>query len=262
MIDISVVIITWKMKALLNRMLSSLVENTYGVNYELIIVDNASNDGTIELINTKFPQATLIRNKHNVGVAPARNQGLKIARGRYIAILDADMEIKENSLKMLFDFLEKDSSIGLVGCKLVDSEGLLQYSCKRFPTFFALLLRRFTFFSFACASEVLNYHIMKDYDHIDVTEVDYVIGACQFFRVDLIDKIGSYDENIFYGPEDLDYCLRVWRSGLKVYYNPITEIVHHEQRITKKRIISLITLKHFIAIFYLFKKYNFKLTRE
>jgi len=242
-------------------MLKSLIKHSQNFTYELIIIDNNSQDGTVELIESKYPDSILIKNEANKGVAPARNQGLKIAKGRYILILDADMELVENSLKKMLTFMDSNPDVGLCGCKLLDTDRIMQYSCKNFPSVFSLLARRLEFISFVKNSNILKHHIMADFDHKGIKEVDYVIGACQFYQKSLIDKIGYYDENIFYGPEDLDYCLRTWRAGYKVAYYPETHIIHHEQRITKKKLFSAISGKHFKGIYYIFKKYKFKLTR-
>jgi hypothetical protein len=97
---------------------------------------------------------------------------------------------------------------------------------------------------------------MKDWDHSSIKEVDYLIGACQFIKKEVINKIGPYDKRIFYGPEDIDFCLRVWRAGWKIYYYPFTSIFHLEQRMTKKNIFSKISLLHFKGILYLYIKYK------
>ena len=262
MTDVSIVIITWKMKQLLEVVLNTIKEFTIDLNYELILIDNNSQDGTSEMIKEHHSEAVLIENSKNMGVAPARNQGLKIAKGKYILILDADMELVENTIKKLYDFMENNPDCGLVGSKLVDTKRQLQFSCKKFPTATSLILRRLEHFDFSKNSETYKKHIMSDWDHKEIREVDYVIGACQFFRRDVIGRIGYYDEHIFYGPEDLDFCLRVWRAGWKVVYNPETFIIHHEQRITKKKLFSSITFKHIKGIFYIFRKYNGKLTRN
>lgn len=259
--DISIVIISWKMRDFVDRLFTSIKKFSSGFTCEIIFIDNFSNDGTLEMLEEKYPEVHIIKNSENKGVAPARNQGLEVAKGKYILILDADMELMENSFLMLFKFMEKNEECGLVGCKLVDKENNLQYSCKRFPTFSSLLFRRMEVFNFIKNSKTLGYHMMKDWAHNEVIEVDYVIGACQFFRKSVIDKIGYYDDKIFYGPEDLDYCLRVWRSNYKVYYYPLTSIIHYEQRITKKKIFSLISFKHFLGIVYIFAKYNFSIKR-
>lgn len=261
MIDLSIVIISWKMKSLLEKMLESLTSFSHGINYELIVIDNNSQDGTSELIKLNYPDAVLITNDENRGVAPARNQGLKIAKGKYILILDADMELIENSVEQMFRFMEENPDTGLCGCKLLDTHKNLQFSCKKFPSIFSLLFRRLDSIPFIYNSKILREHIMADWDHNSVRDVDYVIGACQFFRREIIDKVGYYDEHIFYGPEDLDYCLRIWRAGYKVKYYPYTTIIHHEQRITKKKLFSTISGKHFKGIYYIFRKYKFRLSR-
>lgn len=257
--DVSIVIISWKMKDLLHKCLQTIYKFTKDVSFEVIVIDNNSLDGTSEMIETNFPHIKLIKNSENKGVAPARNQGLKEAKGKYILILDADMELVENSVKKLFDFMEATPSCGIVGGKLVDKNLNLQYSCKRFPTLLAFIFRRLEWIKPIKNSSTLRHHTMEDWDHNEIKEVDYVIGACQFFRKEVIEKIGFYDDKIFYGPEDIDFCLRIWKAGWKVYYYPHTYIIHHEQRITKKNLFSKISLKHFAGIFYLYRKYNFRI---
>jgi len=259
MIDVSIVIISWKMRSLLERMLDSLFLVTSDLNFEVILIDNNSEDGTIEMVSGRFPAIKLIKNSENRGVAPARNQGLEIAKGKYVLILDADMELVENSIKQLHEFMEKKPDCGLVGCKLVDTDGKLQFSCKRFPNLAALLYRRLEIFSFFKNSKTLKHHTMQEWDHSSIREVDYLIGACQFIRKEALDEVGLYDDKIFYGPEDIDFCLRMWKAGWKVMYYPFTQIIHHEQRITKQNYFSVLSLRHLKGIFYIFKKYNWKL---
>jgi GT2 family glycosyltransferase len=259
MIDVSIVIISWNMKSLLEVCLQSIYKFNGHIKFEIILVDNNSSDGTYQMVKETFPEVRIIRNSKNLGVAPARNQGVRISNGKYILILDADVELIENVILCLFEFMEKNKECGLVGCKLVDSNMNLQYSCKRFPSILALLFRRLEHFKFIRESKTLKNHIMMDWDHKEVKEVDYLIGACQFFRREVINKIGYYDDRIFYGPEDIDYCLRIWKAGWKVMYYPHAKIIHHEQRITKRNFFSEISLKHLKGIFYIYAKYRGKL---
>lgn len=255
-IDVSIVIISWQMRDLLEVCLDTLFKQTKDITFELILINNNSTDGTVEMIEEQFPQVILVNNKENRGVAPARNQGLKMAKGKYILILDADMELVDNSVKVLFDFMEATPEAGICGCKLISTEGDLQYSCKRFPTLLSFFFRRLERFDSVRNSKTLVRHTYSDWAHDEVREVDYVIGACQFFRRDLLPEVGLYDEHIFYGPEDLDFCLRMRKAGHSVFYVPETHIIHHEQRITKKKFFSKITLKHLLGILYLYKKYK------
>lgn len=260
-IDVSIVFISWKMKELLRRCLETLYKYTEGISFEAIVVDNNSQDGTSEMIEKEFSQVKLIKNPVNRGVAPARNQGIQETSGNYILILDADMELIENSVLQLFKFMESKPYAGIVGSKLVGPDRELQFSCKRIPTLLSFIFRRLEHFEVIRNSKTLRNHTMQDFDHKDIKEVDYLIGACQFFRRDVINKIGLYDDKIFYGPEDIDFCLRIWKAGWKVYYYPHTEIIHHEQRITKRNFFSKVSLKHFLGILYIYKKYNFRLKK-
>jgi GT2 family glycosyltransferase len=245
---------------MLSEMLKSIKRNTSGISYELIIVDNNSQDGTSEMIEKEYRDATLIKNSKNLGVAPARNQAIKIAKGRYIITLDADMLFIENSLMKLVEFMDNTPEAGLCGAKLIFPDGTIQPSGRRFPTLFAFVLRRIEFLNIARNSKTLHYHEMAEWDRSDVRQVDYVIGACQCIRREAMEKVGFLDEKIFYGPEDIDYCLRMYKNGWQVYYYPFTSIIHYEQRITKKNIFTKLTFLHFKAVLYFFWKYKGKIS--
>ncbi|SRR3989339_464230 len=260
-IDVSIVIISWRMKDLLKVCLDSIYKFTNRLNFEIIVIDNDSKDGTSEMIEKDYDKIILIKNPENKGVAPARNQGINLAKGCYILILDADMELKENSIQQMYNYMEQNPDVALVGCKLVDSSNKLQYSCKRFPNLLALIFRRMEHYNLVKNSKILKNHIMKEWDHNSISEVDYVIGACQFFKRELLANVGLYDDKIFYGPEDMDFCLRIWRAGSKVVYYPLTSIFHHEQRITKKKVLSKISIMHLLGICYIYWKYKGKIKR-
>ncbi len=261
MVDVSVVVISWRMKELLQAMLESVLRHTQGVTYEVIVVDNDSRDGTPEAVGTVFCDVRLISNTENRGVAPARNQAFRIAEGRYIVTLDADMILNENSLKTMMNFMDATPDAGLCGCKLTFPDGTVQPSCRRFPTFYAQLLRRLQAFTLVRRSKTLRFHEMAEWDRSETREVDYVIGACQFIRKAAMDEVGMLDEDIFYGPEDVDYCLRMKQKGWKVYYYPGTKIVHYEQRVTKKKLFSKLSWLHFKGVLHLYRKHGWKLSR-
>lgn len=262
MLDLSIVVISWKMRELLRQLLLSIKEQTKGVSYELIVVDNNSQDGTADMVRTLVPDAVLIRNFENRGVAPARNQGFSKAKGRYIVTLDADMVLRENSLKAMTDFMDATPDAGICSCKLVFPDNAVQLNARRFPTPMSFAMRRLDFLSLARQSKVLRDHEMAEWDRSDTRAVDYVIGACQMIRKEAMEKVGMLDENIFYGPEDVDFCLRMNRGGWKVYYFPYTSIIHYEQRITKKKLFSKLSWMHLKGVIYLFMKYRGRLTKN
>jgi GT2 family glycosyltransferase len=260
--DLSVVIITWRMKDFLGQLISTVIQHTQGLSYEIIVVDNASGDGTAELVRKEFPSVHFIENSENLGVAPSRNQGFRVARGKFVVILDADMVLKENSLRKMLEFMSQHPDAGICGCRLTYADGTLQPSARRYPSPIAFLLRRLSFLKTVKNSQILRNHEMAEWDRSDIRAVDYVIGACQFIRREAMEQVGLLDEHIFYGPEDIDYCLRMYRAGWKVYYFPSTSIVHYEQRITKKKLFSRITWRHLKGVAYLFLKYHGRLTRN
>lgn len=259
MIDVSIILITYRMRDMLRALLHSLEHFTEGFSREIILVDNHSGDGTIDMIRADFPQVRMIANDRNLGVAAARNQGFALAQGRYIVTLDADMVLTENALGVLRDFMDATPDAGLCGCRLTFPGGEVQPSARRFPSLAAFFMRRLSMFSLFRNSATLRRHEMADWDRSDTRPVDYVIGACQFIRREAMERVGFLDDHIFYGPEDLDYCLRMQQHGWRVYFVATTSIVHYEQRITRKKFFSRLTFLHFKGILHLFRKHGWHL---
>jgi len=257
LIQFSVIIITWNAKHFLTKCLKSVYEKNRGFQFELILIDNNSSDGSVEYVQSNFPQVKLILNKNNRGVGPARNQGLKIATGKYILILDVDTElITENTFEKTYEFMESNPGTGILGAKLLFPDNSLQYTCKRFPSVWVKLFNRFEKLEKIRNSQIMREHYMFDIDHNETQKVDYVIGAFQLLRKDMVDKIGCYDEEIFYGPEDIDFCLRARIAGYDTVYFPEVELYHFCQRITKK-LFTKATFEHIKGLFYFFRKHKY-----
>jgi len=259
---LTVVVISWKMRDLLERMLSTMFEKVTGVDFEVICIDNGSVDGTSEMVSAKFPSVRLHINSDNRGVAPARNQGIALARGRFIAILDADLEFLEDSLTPLIGLLNENPKAGIAGSRLVFPDGQTQFNGKRFPTLFALLSRRLSFLRLLDGKRSLMRHEMHDWDRSDTREVDYLIGACQVIRREVFDKVGNLDEAIFYGPEDIDFCLRARRAGWTIWWRHDVKIIHHEQRTTKRNPFSKLSLRHYAGLWHFFRKHGLSYWRQ
>lgn len=249
--DLSIIIITWNALEHLKKCLDSVFKTVKEIDYEIIVVDNNSKDNTLDYVK-HFSKIKIIANNENRGVAAGRNQGIKIAQGKYILILDVDAELTSSAVENLVRFFDKNEKAGLVGPKLTYSDGSLQYSCRKFPNVLTKILRRVPF-----ADKLLKEEQMRDWDHSGVKDVDYVIGACQLIRKKAIDEVGILDENIFYGPEDVDFCLRLWRGNWQVYYNPEAVVIHHEQRITKNKFFTKMTYLHIKGLIYYFWKHKY-----
>lgn len=247
---ISIVILNWNSKEKLIDCLASIKKHTKQ-KHEIIIVDNGSTDGSIEFLKDEYPEAKLICNSVNMGVGPARNQGMKIATGEYVLILDVDTILKNSAIDILKKYMDENRKVGIVGAKLLNPDLSIQMSCRNFPTLYTKLSSRITKLS----QKRLNQEQLKHWAHDSVESVGYLLGACQLIRREVICEIGVYDDKIFYGPEDIDYCLRAWLAGFEVKYNPNAIIIHDHQRITKNT-LNKMTLIHLQALLYYFKKYH------
>ncbi len=253
---LSIVILTWNSRALLEDCLAALPAATAPLAVETIVVDNGSTDDTAALL-ARHPELVVVCNERNRGVAPARNQGLRLARGEFLAFLDVDTVAAPGAFGTLVAELRGSRHVGLVGPKLVGPDGALQYSCRRFPTLLDKMLRRLPE---RWGRRVADDVELRSWDHASVRDVDYVIGACQVMRRAALDDVGLLDERIFYGPEDVDLCLRMQRAGWRVRYVPQAVVTHLERRVTRK-LLSMLTLRHVHGLGYYFWKHRYLLTR-
>lgn len=255
MLDLTIVIIVHNERDFLIRCLESIYSQRTKLSFNTILVDNGSQDGAVDAAKERFPEINLIRNTKNRGVAFARNQGIVNAQGRYILLLDADTLVLPQAIDKLVEFMESHKDIGLLGPKLVDARGNLQFSCRRYHTILIPLLRRLSFLPFIVRSALFKRYHMQDWNHSEVKEVEHIIGACQLIRQDAQRKVGLLDNRMFYGWEDTDYCIRMCKNGYKIFYYPDASVIHFEQRITNKRIFSRLFLENFKSMVYFFIKY-------
>ncbi|MBE2219185.1 MAG: glycosyltransferase, partial [Ignavibacteria bacterium] len=205
-----------------------------------------------------YPEIVCVRNDTNKGTSQ-RNKGLQISHGKYVAFVDSDIELLENhTFDMLVEFLKKNKDVGLVAPQLVLDNGEIQLSCKNFLSFYTPIMRRFDFLPFIKKTRLYRDQLLADWDHRETRYVDYTVSAFWVFRKEIYNNIGGLDEKIFYAPEDVDYCLRIRKSGYKVAYFPSVKVKHHYQRITRK-IFSKITYEHIKGLLYYFKKHKYLL---
>ena len=236
--EMSVAVIAMNCRDDVRRLLDSLTEPLNAMSHEIVFVDNASTDGTVEMLKTEYPDTVLIENSRNNGVAPARNQALKKCKGKYIFIVDADCEYKEGDFRSAINYLESNPDVAVLGFRLYYPTGEIQDTGRTLPTPFDLLVNRLDSSEKIRNSRKFRQHRMRDFDPMKLREAGFVSGASQFFARKLPDEIGYLDENMFYGYEDSDFCARAIISGKKVVYFPFIVIVHHHQRLTKKKPLS------------------------
>jgi GT2 family glycosyltransferase len=218
---ISIITVTWNNSKTIVKQIESVKKGAGDIEFEEIIVDNASTDNTVEIIK-KYPEIKLIQNKENLGFGAANNQAYKIASGEFILFLNPDNELEENSLEKLISKMESDKTIGLLSPKLINSDGTYNKNAgpRRFPKLtdqLALLLKIPHLFP-----KVLDHYLMKDFDPETEQEVDSVRGAFMLLRKSTLDKLGfGFDPRYFIWFEDVDLCREIKKMGLKIIYFPL-----------------------------------------
>ncbi len=240
--EISVAVIAMNCREHVKRLLDSIKKPLRNIPHEIVFVDNASTDGTIEMLKSDYSDVILIENDTNNGVALARNQALKNCRGNYIYIVDADCEYREGDFPEAIKYLKANPDVGMVGFRLYYPGGDLQDTGRTLPTPIDLVVNRLDGSDRIKESLTFRRHRMRDFDPMSLREAGFVSGASQFFHRGLLDEIGYLDESMFYGYEDSDFCARVIKSGRKVVYFPRIVFIHHHQRLTKKNPLSKMTL--------------------
>lgn len=228
MIDVSIIIVNYNTKDLILHCLQSIFEKTVDIRFEVIVVDNASVDGSCAAIKEKFPQVCLVSSENNLGFGKANNLGVKQALGTFLFLLNSDTLLIENSIKILKDFLENsnDPTIAVVGCKLLDKNKNPHISYGNFPSIYQEI------FEYGLLKIFKKYYAEKLSLSIvdkgtEKKNVDYIIGADMFFKKSIFDAIGGFDEDFFLYYEETEICFRLTKLGYKIVWNPDTSIIHY-----------------------------------
>jgi hypothetical protein len=241
-IALSIIIVSWNVSDDLAQCLDSLRDNR-DVAPEVIVVDNASTDGSLGMLRAR-PEVQVIANRDNRGFAAANNQGLGAARGKYLLLLNPDTIVPAGGLAVLLRFADEHPEAGVIGPRLLNSDGSLQPSCRRFPTVKAALIRHTFLERLLPHAAATREYLMADWDHRSPREVDWVSGACLLIRREAFEQVGPLDEGFYWGSEDVDYCLRMHQGGWKVLYAPQPAITHAIGRSTTQVIVPTIIRAH------------------
>ena len=254
---ISFVILTWNSESTIIECLESIrmLCTERHRDYEILIVDNGSSDNTVSLLREKcnsLPVNLTVLDK-NMGTTVSRNIVLRQAKGDVVCVMDSDVYFVGGDLDGAIALLNT-KDIGLIAPKLTLSDGQIQNSVKKFPSLLAKLAKipKIVF-----KLKVPNFDFYREFPFNEKTEVDYAISACWLFRREILDSVGYLDENIFYSPEDIDYCLRIRKTGKSIYYYPQLTAVHYTQQLTHKKVLSKQAISHFLSIFYYHRKHRY-----
>ena len=221
--DISIIIVNYNTKNCLRNCLNSVYETIHCIAFEIIIVDNASSDGSQGMVRTEFPQVHLIENERNLGFGAANNQALAIMDGRYALLLNTDTILKENAVSELFSFMENQLNAAMACGQLLNADGSKQNSIAPFPSTATLL------FNMPLLEKIFpQKYPSKRYDHKKPVEIDSGIGACLIVRRKAIEEVGLFDERYFFFFEETDWAWQMKKVGWKIFHVPTAYIYHFQ----------------------------------
>jgi hypothetical protein len=248
---ISVVIVCTNERELLRTCLSSILDTPPREPLELIVVDNASTDGSAQMVKESFPACRILTNEQRLGFAPNNNIGMRAAGGRYLFLINSDAWVKAGTIDTLAAFMDANPRVGICGPRVLNPDGTLQLSCREFPTVRSVLMRRIPLIRRLLPQRILTEHMMEEWDHATSRPVDWLLSACLLVRRQAVDEVGLMDDAYFLYAEDVDWCWRMWRKDWQVYYAPEAEAFHHYRRfsarnqLSKKTLIHIRSLTHF-----------------
>lgn len=225
-IILTVQIVNWNAREDLRQALRSLFEHAPTFPFEVLVLDNASQDGSVQIVEKEFPQVRLLVSERNLGFARGHNLLARHARGRYLLLLNPDTVVMRDTLTKLIRFAEAHPEAGIIGPKLLNPDGSLQYSCRRFPNPIAAIFRNTPLGRLFPNNRYTRDYLMLDWDHNSIREVDWVSGAAMLVRREVYQQLGGFDEQFFMYVEDVDLCYRAWQAGWKVLYYPDAIIIH------------------------------------
>lgn len=228
--DVSIIIVNWNTRELLRLCLSSVIKHTKVVNYEIVVVDNASQDGSCEMLEAELPQVRIHCNTRNEGFSFGCNEGMRMARGRYFLLLNSDTILIEDAVSKMVAFMDRHQDIGISGCALLNEDGSLQPSCAWFPTPFSAITQGLKIWDKLkhifqdnpdFASPFLSYT-----QHQRQNDVDWIAGAFMLVRRQVAEQVSMLDETIFFYNEEVDWCYRMKQAGWRIVFTPETKIIH------------------------------------
>jgi len=220
------VIVNWNTREVLSDCLKSIYEQTTGIEYEVIVIDNASSDGSAEMVKAKYPNVNLIENLENKGFAAANNQGIAITKGRYVLLLNSDTRIIDNAIAKVIEFADGRTDGGVIGCRVLNPDKTVQQTCFMFPSLPNMFLSSTYLYKIFPKSKFFGRERMTWWDRKDTRQVDVVTGCFMLIRCEVIEQIGLLDERFFVYGEETDFCFRAKKKGWKILFAPVAEIIH------------------------------------
>lgn len=255
--DVSIIIVNYKTPDLTLQSIHSVFSSDTSLTYEVILVDNNSQDGLVEKVKNEYSFTLLIENKQNVGFAKANNQGIQLASGRYVLLLNSDTVVRPDTLDVMVSFMDNQSNVGASGCKVVLPNGELDKACRRgFPTPSASFYYAFGFSKLFPNVPRFNQYQLGYLDPDESYPVDCLVGAFMMVRREVIDQVGGLDEEFFMYGEDIDWCYRIKQAGWEIYYYPKTSITHYKGASSRRKPFKIVYEFH--RAMWLFHRKHYK----
>ena len=242
-VDLSIIIVNYHHSHILSDCLESVYKTIEKIQFEIILVDNSSKDDGLKSILKRYPKTQYIKNSKNIGFSRANNQGAKLASGDFLLFINPDTIMIEKAVESMLNHIRSDSSIGVLGPKVLNLDGSIQYSCREFPTIWSGLFNRYSLMTrLSPNNRYSKDYLMLDYDHNSTRSVDWVSGCCMMMSKSTFNKANGFDENYFLFIEDVDLCQVIKKQGLRVVYFPNAKIFHKisssNSRLTPQTIIK------------------------
>ncbi len=225
--DVSVIVVNWNLKGILHECLESVRRGSAGLAVELIVIDNASSDGSAGMVSEEFPEAQLIRNAGNHGFARASNQGMRTARGCYLLLLNNDVVARKGAISRLVEFMDAHGNVGLAGPIVVNADGSLQQRARGYFPSIPRALAHFFLPSPLRNGWARSLGIYEPRDSTAVDKTDWLSGCALMARREAVDKVGLIDADVFMYCEDVDWCYRMKQAGWEVAYLPLAAVMHY-----------------------------------
>ncbi len=256
--DLSILIVNYNTCRLTLDCLQSVYDSKTAYSYEVIVVDNASSDDSVESIRKEYPGVRLIANTDNTGFAKANNQAMAVAKGRYVLLLNSDTIVQPDTLQTMLAYMDANPQVGASGCKIILADGSLDKACKRgFPTPSASFYYAFGFSRLFPDKPKFNQYQLGYLDPNETYPIDCLVGAFMLVRRETVQQVGGLDETFFMYGEDVDWCYRIKQAGWDIHYHPATYIVHYKGASSRRKPFKIIYEFH-RAMWVFHRKHYFK----
>jgi GT2 family glycosyltransferase len=236
---LSVIILCWNDRKVIDDCLKSLYSKTHSTKFEVIVSDNGSTDGSVELIRRSYPQVQVIENGRNLRFAKANNVGIRTSRGEYVLILNPDTIIHDGTLDRMIDFADEHPEVGAFGCRVLNADGSYQASASPFASFKGELITALYLRWLGRVNGWFTSDRYPGWRGAILRQVDWLVGCFMLIRGDVLRSVGGFDEQFFYYYEDMDLCRRIWQAGYPIMYVPDATITHLGGQSTRGRFTPL-----------------------